>query len=213
MSRIQIISKWLHDKKEKEIREQQDRLNEQKQRAEQSRQHRRRMLQFDLDRLQGNLAELKAKLALTPPVYIHYRFDNFSREQCLSLLAQCEEKQNFITSNFTKEMKFFGNPWISLFCLGISLAIGYLWVQSHLGMDAIGGSEILTVVITLTAVVMLDLFSSLLIKGLLVSLKYYFRDNPRRYLTIQTALITVSCGCGLIIFIINIFQRLMEAGV
>ena len=195
MSGIHAISKWLHERKE------------------QSRQHRRRMLQLDLERLQTKLAKLKAKLAYAPPVYIHYRFDNSSREQCLSLLAQCEEKQNFITSNFTREMKFFGNTWISLFCLGISLAIGYLWVQSHLGMDAIGGSEILTVLITVTAVVMLDLFSILLIKGLLVSLKYYFRNNPKGYLTIQTALITVSCGCGLIIFIINIFQRLTEAGV
>lgn len=213
MSGIHTISKWLRERKEKETREEQDRLNKQKQRAEQSRQHRQQMLRFDLDRLQSNLAELKGKLAYSPPVYIHYRFDNSSRERCLGLLAQCEEKQNFITSNFMREMKFFGNTWISLFCLGISLAIGYLWVQSHLGMDAIGGSEVLTVVITVTAVVMLDLFSILLIKGLLVSLKYYFRNNPKGYLTIQTALITVSCGCGLIIFIINVFQRLMEAGV
>ncbi|MEA3415871.1 MAG: hypothetical protein U9R02_06900 [Thermodesulfobacteriota bacterium] len=213
MSGIHAISKWLHERKEKEIRDEQHRLNEQKQKTQKLSQHRQRMLQFDLDRLQAKLAELKSKLANSPPVYVHYRFDNSSRERCLGLLAQCEEKQNFITSNFTREMKFFGNTWISLFCLGISLAIGYLWVQSHLGMDAIGGSEILTVLITVTAVVLLDLFSILLIKGLLVSLKYYFRNKPRRYLTIQTVIITISCGCGLIIFIINIFQRLMEAGV
>lgn len=213
MSGIHTISKWLHDKKEKDIREEQNRLNKQKQRTEQSRQHRQKMLRFDLDRLQTNLAELKGKLAYSPPVYIHYRFDNSSREHCLGLLAQCEEKRNFITSNFIREMKFFGSTWISLFCLGISLAICYLWVQSHLGMDAIGGSEILTVLITVTAVVLLDLFSILLIKGLLVSLKYYFRNNLKRYLTIQTVLITISCGCGLIIFIINVFQRLTEAGV
>lgn len=213
MSGIQAISKLLHDRKEKEIREQQDQLNKQKQRAGQSRQHRQRMLQFDLERQKAKLAALKTKLAFTPPIYIHYRFDNASREQCLRLLAQCEEKQNFITSNFTREMKFFGNPWISLFCLGISLAIGYLWVQSHLGMDAIGGSEVLTVLTTVSAVVLLDLFSILLVKGLLITMKYYFRNKPRCYLTILTALITVSCGCGLLVFIINIFQRLMEAGV
>jgi len=213
MSRIHTISKWLHESKEKEIRDEQDRLNEQKQKIELSRQHRQQMLRFDLDRLLANLAELKGKLCHSPPVYIHYRFDNSVREQCLRLLSQCEEKQNFITSNFTREMKFFGNPWISLFCLSISLAIGYLWVHSHLGMDAIGGSEILTVLITVSAVVLLDLFSILLVKGLLVSLKYYFRNNPKRYLAVQTAFITLSCGCGLIIFIINVFQRLTEAGI
>lgn len=81
MSGIHTISKWLHERKEKETREEQNRLNKQKHRTEQSRQHRQRMLRFDLDSLQSNFAELKGKLAYSPPVYIHYRFDNSSRER------------------------------------------------------------------------------------------------------------------------------------
>ena len=213
MSGIHTISKWLHESKEKEIRDEQDKLNEQKHRTELSRQHRQQMLQFDLDRLESNLSGLKGKLSHSPPVYIHYRFDNSNREEGISLLSRCEEKQNFITSNFTREMRFLGNPFISLFCLSISLVIGYFWVQSRFGTDVIGGSEILTLLISVGAVVLLDLFLILVIKGVLVSLKYYFRNNPKHYLAIQTAFITLSCGCGLIVFIINVFQRLMEVGI
>lgn len=182
------------------------------QETKETRRQQYRTAQYDRDRLQNALDAKIRQLQVSPSIHVRST-DNANWERFLTIMTQREELRSFIASNFSEALCFFGSPWLKGFGVLISMALGFLYVLSALGLDAIGDSAVLTVGITIVAVMAVDILAFLLMKGLLTSLQHFFQDNAKAYLTILASIITITGVGGMVVFIVNVFQRLTEAGI
>lgn len=201
MKNVKNISAWFDEDKERgheEARKRQRELMDKKEKT----------LVMKLASVENEIAALGVKLASMPPIYLHNRFDLTAKRRMKFLLARFDAFEAFLATGFNPSLLKFGSGWFTVVSLIASMALGFQYLQSHFGIDAVGGSEAATLLVTVGVTVVLDLVSFMLLSGFMGGLKIFF--SPQQHAVFLAKAIVFSSFLGISGFFIVLFMRIKE---
>jgi hypothetical protein len=205
------VSAWFAEDNQRAARAAEFREQEAQKRMQESKAKREASLVTQVASVENEIAELGAKLATMPPVYIHNRFDLTAKRRMKLLLKRFDTVECFLATGFNPALLKFGSSWFTVVSLVASMALGFQYLQSHFGIDAVGGSEVATVLVAVGVTVVLDLVSFMLLGGFLGGLRIFCSRQQHASLLAKT--IVFSSLLGLSGFLIVLYVRLSEVAI
>ncbi len=202
------ISQWFHNEKQKQQQEAEVETARMEKRAQEAQQQHNRALQNEQKMLDREAEVLRKRIAFSPPVYLHNRFDMTTKRRMKKQLANFDGLECFFQTGFNKGLLIFGSPWFTLMALLASMALAFQWMQNRFGLDAVKGSESWTLLTIAVLALVLDLVSFMLLTGVLVGLKNFL--GRERHVSVLSKTIFGASIIGVIGFGIVLIQRLVE---
>ena len=163
-----------------------------------------------MDTVDREMEITKIQINSMPPVYLHNRFDITTRRRMKNQLVGFDELEDFFVHGFNRGLLSFGSWWFTCISMIASMALAFQWMQSSFGLDIVGGSEVLTIIVIICLAFILDIVSFMLLGGLLAGLKHFFTRD--RHVALLEKTIVLGSLIGAVGFGIILVQRFMEVG-
>jgi len=204
------VSEWFHGEKGRHEARERERADAERRRSTEARSRRQAALEWELTDIARQEGELRDRIALLPPGYLHNRFDITGKKRLKDQLARFDALETLIAGGFNPGLLRFGSPLFSCVAMVGSLCLAYLWMQNRFGTDAIGGSEVLTLLVVVGAAIGVDVVAFLLLGGLLASARNFI--SRQRFNFVLVTVMALASLTGVVGFAMMLFNRIMEAG-
>lgn len=202
------ISAWFHNQRKTLSEQEKVFAYSAKQNADIANHRRKNSLEWELNEADRKINELIAYSTTLPPGHIHYRLDLTTKKRLKNQLAIFDTLEAFLGTGFNKGLLSFGSPWFTSVALLASMGLAFNWMQNQFGLDSIGGSEKITILVIVASAAVIDGIAFLLMGALMASLKNFIERE--RHVYILALLMGFASFIGVLGFMITLVYRFME---